>query len=247
MNLRFHEIAEQRNRVLNPLSETRLMQLAEKIELHEATRLLDLACGRGEMLCQWSATYGIMGTGVDISEVFIESARARAHELNVWSRLNWVVGDAAEYPQPFHEFNIVSCLGATWIGGGLVCTLKIMLEALKVDNGYIIVGEPYWRQSPTPEVYHAIGTQPETFTTLGGLLARFQQVNLELVDMLISSHEEWDHYHTSRWHSVYQYLRDNPQDPEAQALYEWNAHSRRVYLQYERDYLGWGVFVLRPA
>ncbi|MDH7504441.1 MAG: methyltransferase domain-containing protein [Verrucomicrobiota bacterium] len=41
-------------------------------------RLLDLGCGRGELLTRWAAQYGIGGTGVDISAAFLKEARRRA-------------------------------------------------------------------------------------------------------------------------------------------------------------------------
>jgi SAM-dependent methyltransferase len=59
------------------------------------TNLLDLACGTGEMLCTWARDHRLTGIGVDISTVFIGSARARAAELGVADRVTFVRGDAS--------------------------------------------------------------------------------------------------------------------------------------------------------
>lgn len=54
MSLRLHEIAETNHRILNPFDETKLMLLGEICRLQSGMRQLDLACGKGEMLCQWA-------------------------------------------------------------------------------------------------------------------------------------------------------------------------------------------------
>ena len=66
MSLRFHEISEANHRILNPFTLEKLLLLGDICRLKPGTRQLDLACGKGEMLCQWARAYGILGTGVDI-------------------------------------------------------------------------------------------------------------------------------------------------------------------------------------
>src|SRR5689334_16493911 len=118
MSLRFHEIAERNHRILNPFTEEQLLLLGDICGLRADMRQLDLCCGKGEMLSRWSARSGLTGIGVDISPVFLEAARRRAAELNVLDRLTFIQADAGAYPIPTGEFDIVSCIGATWIGGG---------------------------------------------------------------------------------------------------------------------------------
>jgi SAM-dependent methyltransferase len=245
MSLRFHEIAEARHRVQNPISEAKLALIGEICRLEEKTRLLDLACGKGELLTTWAQRYGILGVGVDFSEVFIEAAKARAYELEVVDQLTFVVDNAADFPQEHHQFDVVSCVGATWIGGGLLGTLKLMQTALKPKDGMLIIGEAYWHQAPPPEVYTALDFTPETFATLAGTLDRFESLGLTLVEMVLADLDDWDRYYASQWSAVYDYLRDNPDDPQADQLRAWIAKNRRNYLTYERQYLGRGVFILR--
>ena len=76
--LRQHEIAEADHRILNPFSEAKLDLLGEVCRLRPDQRVLDLACGKGELLCRWSRGYGTRGVGVDISEVFLTAAHERA-------------------------------------------------------------------------------------------------------------------------------------------------------------------------
>lgn len=243
--LRFYEIAESGHRIQNPFSEAKLMLLGEVCRLTEGMRLLDLACGKGELLARWANAYGILGVGIDISEVFTEAAKERAYMLDVSDQLNFIEDDAADYPQSHHQFDMVTCLGASFLGGGLIGTLELMQTALKPRKGKLVIGEPYWHLTPPDEVLKGMGAEPEMYTTLSGLLNRFESLGAELVEMVVSSPDDWDRYRGQQWASVVAFLEDNPDDPDAEALYDWMSTIRRRYMTYERDYMGWGTFVLR--
>jgi len=247
MTLRFHEIAEANHRIQNPISVDKLKMLGEFCGLKEGMRVLDLACGKGEMLVNWVQNFGIYGVGVDISNVFIKAAEDKAFQRAVGNKLNFVVGDAAEYPEAHHEFDVVTCLGATWIGGGLIGTLNLMRTALKSRDGLLVIGEPFWNEPPDSQAISALHVESDTFTSLSGTLDRFEEAGLSLVEMVIADRDEWDRYEAQQWQAVDQFLQENPDDPEAAALQRWNAENQRNYLAYGRRYMGWGVFVLRET
>jgi SAM-dependent methyltransferase len=245
MSLGFHEISEANHHILNPFTHEKLMLVGEICRLKPGMRQLDLCSGKAEMLCQWAKRWGIHGIGVDISKVFLAAARQRAAEMGVESQITFVEGDAGQYVGEAKGFGIVSCIGATWIGKGLVGTLRLMLPALK-DGGLILVGEPYWIESPPDEAYTAVGVGKDDFASLAGTLDRFESVGLELVEMVLANHDSWDRYVAAQWWTVKEWVRANPDDPYAPVISEEIAKHRRDYLEYQRDYLGWGVFVLRP-
>jgi SAM-dependent methyltransferase len=246
MSLRFHEISESKHRIQNPFSDEKLMLLGEISGLREGMRLLDLACGKGEMLARWAQKFGVIGVGVDISEVFIEAAKERAYLLDVGDKLDFVVSDAADYPQEHHQFDVVSCIGATWIGGGLVGTLELMRTAIKPRDGILLVGEPFWHEVPPVDFCTALGVEQDTFATLEGTLDRIESAGFTLVEMVLADLDNWDRYVARQWMTVHQFLHENPDDKDTTELQHWIADSRRAYLAYGRRYMGWGVFVLRP-
>lgn len=245
MSLRFFEIAEANHRIQNPIDDEKLMLLGEICRLNPGMRVLDLACGKGELLCRWARTYGISGIGVDISPVFLNAARARAEELQVASSLTWVEGDAAKYVAEPQAYDIVSCLGATWIGNGIHGTIRLMRPAVK-PNGLLLVGEPYWIEEPPEEAYDALGMRRDDYCSLDDFLGRCKAAEVELVEMVLANHDTWDRYEAMHWMTVSDYLRDHPDNADAGALRQWIQHEKQVYLEYGRRYLGWGVFVLRP-
>ncbi|MEU8150427.1 methyltransferase domain-containing protein [Nonomuraea sp. NPDC048901] len=113
-------------------------------------RHLDLACGKGEMLTQWAARYGSYGVGVEISKVFLTAARDRADELDVTGQVRFIEADAGTYEDEPHSYDIVSCIGAAWIGDGLAGTLTLLRRLLR-PGGLALVGDCYWISPPPPE------------------------------------------------------------------------------------------------
>jgi SAM-dependent methyltransferase len=245
MSLRFHEIAESNHHILNPFSADQLMLLGEICRLQPDTRQLDLCCGKGEMLCRWAERYGLSGIGVDISTVFIPAARQRAAQLRVADRVSFVEADASTYPVEPGAFDIVSCIGATWIGGGLLGTLDLMRGGLRDHDSLLLVGEPFWIEPPPEEAYELLAGGREVFTTLPGTLDRFESAGFELVEMVLADHAGWDRYEAMQWRAISDWLRVNADSSEAPEIRELNSRYRRQYLTYGRRYFGWGVFVLR--
>ncbi len=239
-----HEIAEAEHRILNPFTDEKLMLLGEVCRLTEGQRQLDLACGKGEMLCRWADRFGTGGHGVDISPVFLDAARQRAADLGVADRVSFELGDAATTRPVEASFDVVSCIGATWIGGGLIGTIDVMRPALR-DGGLLLVGEPYWTEPPPEAAFAALGMKPDEFSTLDGTLDRLEAAGAELVEMVLANADSWDRYEASQWWTVDRWLRDNPEHPDAEEMREYLRSSRRSHLQFQRRYLGWGVFVLR--
>ena len=243
-SLRHYEIAEADHRILNPFTDQKLALLGQVCRLRQGERHLDLACGKGEMLCRWAAEHGTTGVGVDISQVFLTAARQRAEEMGVADRVDFIPGDATQYQAQPGGFDIVSCIGATWIGDGLVGTINLMRPALR-PGGLLLVGEPYWITDPPAAAYQALDVRRDDFTSLSGMLDRFTAAGTALVEMVLADGDSWDRYTAAHWWTITEWLAAHPDDPEAPAMRDFLDNSRRSYLRYNRTYLGWGVFALR--
>ena len=60
MSLRHHEIAEANHRILDPLVDAQLHLIGEVAGVAEGMRVLDLACGKGELLCRWAGMFELL-------------------------------------------------------------------------------------------------------------------------------------------------------------------------------------------
>lgn len=244
MSLSLHEIAEARHRILNPFTEAKLRLLGEVAVIGERTRVLDLACGKGELLCRWAEWFGATGVGVDISPVFLSAAHRRAAELGVAARVSFEQTDARTWPIPVDRFDVACCIGATWIGDGLVGTARMLLASIE-EGGQVIIGEPFWQEPPPAEAVVALGLAPEECTSLVGTLDRIEEAGLELVEMVLADPDSWDRYEAAQWRTVSDWLAANPDDPLAPDMRDFLGRNRRAHLEWQRRYLGWGAFVTR--
>lgn len=209
--------------------------------------VLDLACGKGEMLCQWAKRFGVTGVGVDISDVFLSAARSRAKELHVEDRIQFLREDAGEYPIKPASYDAICCIGATWIRGDFDGTVQFMRPGLR-DGGLLIVGEAFWHQLPLPEEYRQTLTETDLrmdFRDLAGTMKRIEDNDMELVSMILANEDDWDSYETAHWRSMEKWVRENPQDPDASEFRTIMRKDREVYLRWARRCLGWGVFIVR--
>jgi SAM-dependent methyltransferase len=241
-----YEISHANHRTLDPLSENKLVLLGQAAHLSAGQRLLDLGCGRGEMLCRWAQTHGIGGLGIDLSVPQIDDARARAAQLEVQDRVAFEQGDAGQATWEPGTFDVAACIGATWIGGGPAGTIELMRPALREEGGLLMVGEPFWKAEPTEQACEALGFGPDDYTDLSGMLDCFEQADVELVEMVLSDQDSWDRYEAQQWWTTDEWLRANPDDPRAPRMRDFLTTNRRTYLQHQRHLLDWGVFVLRP-
>ena len=95
------------------------------LRLESGARVLDLGSGSGEMLCTWARDHGVIGTGIDMSQLFTGQAKLRAVELGVADQVKFIHGDAAGYVSD-EKVDVAACIGATWIGGGVVGTIELL-------------------------------------------------------------------------------------------------------------------------
>ena len=241
--MRYHEISESTHRIMNPFSIEKLLVLGEICGIGGSTRILDLASGKGEMLCLFADKFGANGIGVELYAPFLVAARKRAEELEVARSISFIEGDAGNPSGVDGRFDVVSCLGATWIGGGFVGTLE-MMSRWGTPDGWLLVGEPYWIETPPAHIRDAREVDQD-FVDLVGTLNRVDSAGWDLVEMVLASPNDWDRYAASQWLNVSEWLAANPDDPEATEVRELRDVARRTYLADKRRFFGWGVFVLR--
>jgi SAM-dependent methyltransferase len=237
-------IRESSHRICNPFTSEKLAILGQAISPSPGTRMLDLACGKGEMLCTWAQDHGVTGTGVDISTVFLDAARGRAVELGVADRVDFVHADASGHVAD-DPVDIAACVGATWIGSGVAGTVELLRRSL-APGGMTLIGEPYWRREPEDQtvVEGCHMTRKDDLLTLPELLEQFRGLGCDVVEMVLADQDSWDRYVSAQWLNIRRWLDDNPDDELADEMRAELAAAPVQHARYQREYLGWGVFVL---
>ena len=243
---RFFNITESAHRIHNPITPEKLATLGAALRLESGARVLDLGSGSGEMLCTWARDHGIIGIGIDMSQLYIEQAKLRAEELGVTDQVQFIHGDAAGYVSD-EKVDVAACVGATWIAGGVAGTIELLTRSL-CAGGIILIGEPYWRQLPPTEdvARGCLANSISDFLMLPELLASFNHLGCDVVEMVLADQDSWDRYEAAKWLTMRRWLKANPDDELAKEIRAKLTSEPKRYAAYTREYLGWGVFALMP-
>ena len=241
---RIFNITESAHRIHNPFTPEKLATLGKALRLEPGTRVLDLGSGSGEMLCTWARDFAIIGTGIDMSQLFSEQAKLRAEELSVADRVEFIHGDAAGFVAD-EKVDVAACVGATWIGGGVAGTIELLAKSLR-SGGIILVGEPYWVQLPPTEdvAKGCLAGSISDYLMLPELLAFFGGLDYDVVEMVLADQQSWDRYEAAKWLTMRRWLEANPSDDFANEVRVQLTSEPERYATYTREYMGWGVFAL---
>jgi len=243
---KFYSIREKLHTYCNPVNKERLETLLHLLRLKPNSTVLDIACGKGEFLIRLAELYHITGVGVDISPYFIQEAQNKAKKRTPNAPLAFIQLNAKNYKPPEDiQFDLTSCMGATWIWNGYKGTLEA-LKAMTKPGGTIIVGEPYWLKPPDPEYLKADNMKPEDFADSHYDNIRIAEAQgLTCTYTLVSTQQDFDHYETLGWMAITDYISANPTDPDLPEILTRHKHEKHVYLQWQRDTMGWALYAFR--
>jgi len=243
---KYHDIACRDHRIINPISGAKLDEMIEVLKLAPGARVLDIACGKAEMLARLAARYAIRGTGIDLSPHFAaaaaETVKTRVHAP---SAVDIICADGRDFVAET-PFDLAMCIGASWVYGGHVGTLTALKSFVR-PGGLVLVGEPFWRCKPPAEYLAAIEQREDSFLTHVGNVAAGESVGVTPLYSVVSSPDDWDRYEWLRVQALERYAQANPDDPDVTEMIRQGRLTRDGFLRWGRDVLGWAVYLyLKP-
>jgi SAM-dependent methyltransferase len=244
---KFFDITHREHVVCNPISEEKLARLVGLLRLPAGAQVADIACGKGEFLIRLAEAYGVGGVGVDISPFFIADAEKRLAARAPGADIHFTEMNGADFsPDEPESLDLVSCIGASWVFGGHAATLEVLSRMAK-PGGWVVVGEPYWRQEPCKDYLEALGMPKEAFGTHASNAEAGKPLGLNLVHTFVSSQDDWDKYEGLQWYSTADYACANPEDPDVPTLVERVEKTKSSYLRWGRDTFGWAIYMFRRS
>jgi SAM-dependent methyltransferase len=226
-------IAHGELRLWNPLSDAALDETIALLEPPPGGRVLDVACGRAEVLRRVAERFEVEATGYDSDAALIESGPPG---------LELLVRDT---PPP-GPFDVVLCIAASHALGGFPDALGALRELVR-PGGEVLLGEGYWCQPPSAEYLDALGgASADELPDYSGLMRAAEQTGLTPLHSSVASEADWDRYEWRLILNAERWAAANPEDPGADVLRERARHAReRMTMPGGRETLGFALVLLR--
>src|SRR5262245_3436113 len=111
---RFSSIGHSDHVYCSPLDSSRVDQLLDLLDLPSSARVIDVGCGKAELLIRLVERYGVSATGVDISPYFMADARRYAAARIPDGRLDLHEMDATQYAVDPGSLDMAVSLGSAY-------------------------------------------------------------------------------------------------------------------------------------
>ncbi len=243
---RFSAIAHRDHAFCSPLGSEKVDRVLGLLELSPGERVLEVGCGKAEMLVRLVTRFGARGVGVDSNPRFLEEARAKAAVRVPRQGLELHHSAIEAFPVSPGSYEAALCVGATHAYGGYRPALRALQKAV-VPGGRILVGEGYWKRDPDPEYLEVLGASRSDYADHAGNVAAGEEEGLIALYSCVSSDDEWDHYEGLYARAVERYALAHPDEPECAQMQERIRRWRAAYLRWGRETLGFGLYLfLKP-
>lgn len=226
-----------------PATPERIADLLGRLEIPVGGRVIDVGCGRGEMLAILAESRGIVGAGIDPDESEINIARRRqpARGQLIWH--NARIEDITLEP----DADAAICIGAAHAFGHLPGALPRAFEQLRSfirERGRILIGLGYWQQPPPPPYLDATGLEAGELLTHDDNIAMAQAAGLQLIHAETSSRDEWDAFEMGFLRAAEQRFAESPDDAATIAKLKHWQNWNEAYRKWGRVTMGFGFYVL---
>ena len=242
---KFFDVTHKNHVVCNPMSTVKIDELIELLKLGPESEVLDIACGKGEMLTRLAERYAISGVGVDLSPFFAEDTRQKLRRRVPQARIEILNMDGADY-RADRLFHLTMCIGASWIYNGHRETLRA-LKAMTRPGGFILAGEPFWLKEPEEAYLDATGETRDDFSTHHENVLAGQEEGLVPMYTLVSNQDDWDRYETLQWYAAAKFAEENETDPDLPEILAQVKRNQTNYLQWGRETVGWAIYLFQNA
>lgn len=240
--LRFTVIAHGDRSVLGPVSGERLDALVAAMPLDRGDHVLELGCGKGDLLVRLLARWpAATAEGFDRNPWFLAVARAAAESAGVAGRVSFIETDAPGALVADRSVALAIAMGASGILGDHAATVAGLAKAVR-PGGVVLFGDGVWVREPLSSGLASFGmTRDELPDGPDGFAALGVEAGLEVLDVDVVTEAEWDDYEDAYAGAIERWAAANPTDPEAATFLERAHLFRSSYAEWRRDALGFAV------
>jgi len=217
--------------IMNPIPAAKLDEIVALLELPARGRVVDLGCGKGDLLARIARRYDVDAVGIDRDAQLLAEAPPG---------INVIVADIETWNRGRGAFDLVASVGSP--------AQLSSLAGLVRPGGLVLYGDGYWRGEPSSEYLDALGAKREDLDDYAGTVRRGEELGLTPVYAVTASIDDFDRYEWSWSLNGERYAGEHPDEPGVEEFLEWIRAGRRRYVELGgRDTLGFGLFLFRAA
>jgi SAM-dependent methyltransferase len=238
-------IAERDLDIQSPITDRKMRQLDDYCSLRDGLKVLDIGCGKGELLVELIERYRVTGVGVEFCAATVDEVRRRAAGRVPDGALTLHHQDANGFSARPGSFDLAASVGARAAIGEYAAALARLRELAR-PGGLVLLGEAYWDSPPTVEYAAALGLRVDTLTTYEELIQTGIRQGLVPIYAVTSSPIVRSRYQWQRILSCERYASEHPDEPGMADFVRWIRAERdhHVFLG-GRQMLGFGMFLFR--
>lgn len=197
---KFYSLTHRYHVICNRTSIAKVDELIGLLKLSPGSAVLDIACGKGEMLTRLAERYEVSGVGVDISRYFVADTERKLRDRVPSAQIEILNMDGADYSTD-QLLDLAMRIGASCIYKGYRGTLSA-LKAMTKPGGLILVGEPFWLKEPEDDFLAAENYTRDMFGTHYENVPVGQDEGLFPLYAMVSNQDDWDRYEMLHWYAA---------------------------------------------
>jgi SAM-dependent methyltransferase len=230
--------------LIDPLDSDVVDDVVSRLALPPGARIVDIGCGKGELLIRIAERHAVEGLGVDLAAEYVEDARREAARRGV--ALEFRVADATQEDWGAAAFDLVCCVGASHALATGDDDAFGALAAVARPGGEVLLGDGFWQRVPSDRYLAALGATADELPDRAGLFAAAARAGLTPLYARETTPDAWDRYEWALILNAERFAAAHPDDPVAGPLRERARAARERYTGPDgRDTLGFGLFLFR--
>lgn len=242
----FQRIAYEILEVCNGVELASLEAAVARTGLGDGATAIDIGTGNATVAIRLAQRFGLTVTAIELDPVMAELAGSRIARAETGGRVSLTVARAAEVLTRTAAVDLIVALGTTDVSGEGLPTPEAGFAALRRSlkpGGWLLWGDVVWRAEP-PAPLRQITEATNLYADDDGWRTAAIAAGFEVVDGWISSQAVFEAYPDRSIAAVRAWLADNPAAPEAASV-RLNADRVQAIFEFGRDYIGFGLYLLR--
>jgi len=227
-------VAHRELAIMNPISSSALDEAVGQLELTPSARVIDIGCGKGELLRRIAAAYACTVEGIDASESLIAEARSVAPMALLR------VADVRMVPLETEAYDLAACVGASH---AFLDDPLGSLARLVRPGGLVLFGDGYFRRKPDPEYLAAAGIARDELSSLDATIGRAWEAGLALRETFVASQVDFTRYEMTHARAIGVHARNHPDDPEALAMLERSRAWQAAFEKWGKTTMGFALLL----